>query len=61
MENSDTLDKTQIPPDEATKEGFIPFLEGRPKRDAVINGEDILNLKIALNTAKNLEEFVSLV
>ncbi len=37
---------------------YIPFLGGRPKRGQIINKDDILNLRIALNTAKTLEEFL---
>jgi len=36
-------------------------LTGRPERDTVINDEDIANLKIALETARTLEEFLALV
>jgi hypothetical protein len=36
-------------------------LTGRPERDTVINEEDIANLKIALETARTLEEFLALV
>lgn len=36
----------------------IPFKGGRPKRTEKINNDDILNLKILLNTANSLEEFL---
>lgn len=36
-------------------------LVGRPERDTVINEEDIANLKIAFETARTMEEFLSLV
>lgn len=39
----------------------IPFLEGHPVRDTVINDGDITNLLIALNTANTLEEFLMVV
>lgn len=39
-------------------DNHIPFKEGRPKRDTVINGDDILNLQIALNTSNNFESFL---
>ena len=39
----------------------IPFLGGRPKRDTVINSDDIANLNIALNMAKTFKEFIELV
>lgn len=45
------LEKIQSP-------DYIPFLEGRPKREKVIRGEDVLNLSIALNTSKSFEEFL---
>ncbi len=31
---------------------------GRPVRDTVINGDDLVNLKIALETSSSLEEFL---
>ena len=37
---------------------LISVINGKPKRDTVINKEDILNLKIALNTSHTLEEFL---
>jgi len=39
----------------------ISFLQGRPNRETVINGDDILNLKIALETSKDVESFLALV
>ena len=39
----------------------IPFLGGRPDRDTVINGDDILNLNIAVNTVSTFEDFFQLV
>lgn len=43
------------------EEKVIEFLGGRPERETVINDEDITNLKIALETSKTLEQFLSLV
>ena len=41
----------------------IPFLGGRPEREVGQEGRikknDVINLKIALNTCKSLEEFLS--
>ena len=37
---------------------FMPVLDGRPQRDAAISPDDIINLQIALNTCKSLEEFL---
>jgi len=46
------LEKIQSP-------DYIPFLEGRPKRKKVIRNEDVLDLRIALNTTKPLEDFLN--
>ena len=40
---------------------FIPWLDGRPKRDTIINNDDMLNLTIAFNTAQSIEEFLTLI
>ncbi len=36
----------------------IPFLEGRPERDAPIGADDVTNLIIALHTARTLGELL---
>jgi len=41
-------------------ESKLEFI-GRPERETVIGHDDELNLKIALETSKDLEEFLSLV
>ncbi len=61
MDSPNILDKPRDPPDQLSNSSFIPFLEGRPNRDGIINNEDIINLKIALNVSKSLQEFLSLV
>jgi hypothetical protein len=45
------------------KERFktIPFKKGRPERNTIIGADDIMNLRIALNTATSFEEFLALV
>lgn len=40
---------------------FIPFLKGRPNRDKIINQNDIMNLRIALNTDISEHEFFTLI
>lgn len=40
------------------KEERIPFLEGRPEREADIGSDDVTDLKIVLNTTRSLEEFL---
>ena len=49
-------DKRRITLKEVMADDYIPFLEGRPKRETVIGSNDIINLKIALNTVGTLEE-----
>jgi hypothetical protein len=44
-----------------TADNKIPFLSGRPVRDTVIGQDDIINLRIALNSAKTLEQFLETV
>ena len=39
--------------------GYPVHLSKRPKRQHVINRDDIINLKIALETSKTLKEFLS--
>lgn len=34
-------------------------IEGRPERDTVINDDDILNLRIALEASASLDDFLS--
>lgn len=45
----------------ALKGETIAFLTGRPKRYKPIQKEDLVNLKIALNTAKSFDEFLFLI
>ena len=39
----------------------IPLYAGRPERDKEIANDDLLNLRIALNTAQSLDEFIGMV
>jgi hypothetical protein len=36
----------------------IPLFDGRPDRDTVINQDDIINLKILLNSQITFKEFI---
>lgn len=40
------------------RRSIIPFMKGRPKRDTIIQNDDILNLVILLNSCKTLKEFL---
>lgn len=61
MESREILNRSEFNTDADLNKKIIPFLEGRPKRETVINHEDILNLKIAANTATSLSEFLALI
>ncbi|NLG16513.1 MAG: hypothetical protein GX556_04165 [Fibrobacter sp.] len=54
------MDKNAIQPPNETRKEVIPFLQGRPERKQPINEEDILNLKINLNVARTLNEFLEI-
>jgi hypothetical protein len=58
MENKRVVDKRQIRLEEVMKPDYIPFLGGRPERLTVIKTDDIVNLKIILNTTESVEEFI---
>jgi hypothetical protein len=61
MERSKVRDKRSVKLEGVLRPDFILFKGGRPARGTVIGDEDILNLRIALNTARSLEEFLKLV
>jgi hypothetical protein len=48
------------PSESAWIEKNIPFLGGRPEREAAIGTDDIMNLLIASNTCSTFEEFFNL-
>ena len=58
MEKKHISDTRRFKLDTIMKKDYIPFLEGRPKREKVILQEDIDNLLIALNASKSFEEFI---
>ena len=59
VDNSNVHDRRVVKLEEVLKKDFIPFKGGRPARNTVIGKEDVLNLSIALNTAKSLDEFLA--
>jgi hypothetical protein len=62
MENNRKIvDRRPVKLEEVIKADYIPFLGGRPNRETVISNEDILNLSIALSTAKSFENFLEMV
>jgi hypothetical protein len=58
MKKPTVIDKRVIRLEEITKPGSIPFLGGRPKRTSIITGDEIINLKILLNTAVSVSDFL---
>jgi hypothetical protein len=58
MEAKKVIDRRQIHLEKVMRPDYIPFLGGRPKRTVVINGDDIMNLKIALHTYDSVESFL---
>jgi hypothetical protein len=58
MENKNIIDKRQIRLEDVMKPDYIPFMGGRPERGTVIRTDDIVNLKINLNTTDSVEEFI---
>jgi len=58
---SKVQDRRSVHLEKVLARDFIPFLGGRPVREKVIGQEDMLNLRIALNTAHTVEEFVKMV
>ena len=61
MKKPKVVDHRRVTLENATKKEFIPFLGGRPKREKIIKNDDIVNLTIALNSSKSLEEFLKTV
>ena len=57
MKKNRVSDRRFIRLEEISKEDYIPFLGGRPVRDTAISQDDVVNLLIALNTSRSLEEF----
>lgn len=59
--NKKIIDRRIIKLEEINKKDYIPFLGGRPKRNNIITKDEILDLKILLNTTKSVEEFLELI
>ncbi|MCX7727589.1 MAG: hypothetical protein N2053_12160 [Chitinispirillaceae bacterium] len=56
--NKKIIDRRIIRLEEINKKDYIPFLGGRPKRNTLITKDEILDLKILLNTTNGVEEFL---
>lgn len=61
MDNPKILDKRKVRLEQIMRDGFIPFLEGRPRRDSIINRDDLVNLRINLNVTKSIDDFLKMI
>ena len=52
-------DNRAVKLEKALSADFIPMFGGRPARSAKIGRDDSLDLKIILNTTKDVEEFLA--
>ena len=55
----DFQDNRAVKLEKALSPDFIPMFGGRPLRIARIGGDDLLDLKIILNTTKDVEDFLA--
>ncbi len=58
LEKKNVIDKRSIKLEDVLKPDYIPFLSGRPEREAIIGKDDLMNLEITLHTAHSVEEFL---
>jgi hypothetical protein len=58
MEKRKIIDKRNIRLEKVMEPDYIPFLGGRPERLTVIGEDDVVNLKINLNTTASVGEFI---
>ena len=58
MNKPSIVDKRVVRLEDITKKDYIPFLGGRPKRIKIITTDEIINLKIALNTTSTVDAFL---
>lgn len=58
MPKRNVIDKRKIKLKEMMREDYIPFLGGRPRRNAIISADEVLNLSIALNTTESVDELL---
>jgi hypothetical protein len=58
MEKKNVMDKRAVRLEDVMKKDYIPFLGGRPVRTTMIGKDDIVDLKIRLNTTTTVESFL---
>jgi hypothetical protein len=59
MKKKTVIDRRSIALEHVLRADYIPLGGGRPHREAVIGSEDLINLKIALNTSKTFDDFLN--
>lgn len=60
MEKKPIVDKRSIRLEDVMKKDYIPYLGGRPDREKVIRPDDVLDMKINLNLAETVEDFIKI-
>ena len=58
MHKENTVDRRRIRLDDVVRGDYIPFLGGRPDRERIIGSDDVVDLVIALNTVRSVEELL---
>ncbi len=58
MEKRHVIDKRKVKLEDLMKNGYIPYMAGRPKRERVISADDLTNLAIALNTSASIDDLL---
>ena len=58
MEKKRVVDKRSIRLEEVMKKDYIPFLGGRPEREKVISVDDVINVRIHLNSVQTVEDLI---
>ena len=59
MRKRDLFEELNLMIEDAVKDIRSKLFSGRPERSNSIGREDLINLKIALNSCKTIEEFVN--
>ncbi len=61
MKERNLMEELHLMLERAMRDEYEKLITGRPARDREITKEDVLNLKIALNSSSSLDEFLELV
>jgi len=58
MDKRHVIDRRKVRLEELMKDGYIPYMAGRPRREKAINTDDLTNLAIALNTSDSINDLL---